>query len=146
MKTLEGITARLLVVCVALLSFASNTHAWEPNTKDLDAAVSSGDFGGYLTNLSAWLRAKMPADAGGISEGAMKALLEDPAFANALGRRQFIARHGAASLGAFAKADQKNRIFLAWLLRNTRALDLYLEAAAPPGVKNRETNTYNIKR
>ena len=35
-------------------------------------------------------------------EAALKALLEDPAFANALGQRQFIARHGAAGLGAVA--------------------------------------------
>lgn len=144
MKSLKNETLRSLIVCILLLLLPGNIHAWEPNTNDLDTAINSGDFGGYSTKISAWLNTKVPADPGSISEATLKALLEDPVFANTLDQRQFIARHGVAELGAFAKADQNNRKFLAWVLRNTRAMDLYLEAATPSGAKNREANTYKL--
>ena len=131
MKSLKTQTARSLIVCILLLLLPGSGHAWEPNTTDLDSAINSGDFGGYSTKISAWLNTKVPADPGSISEATLKALLKDPVFAKALAQRHFIAGHGVAELGTFAKADQKNRTFLAWLLRNTQAMELYLEARGP---------------
>jgi len=133
MKSLKNQTARSLMVCTLLVLLPSSLHAWEPNTNDLDTAINSGDFGGYLTKISAWLNTKVPADPGSISEATLKDLLKDPVFADTLDQRQFIAGHGVAELGEFAKADQKNRTLLAWFLRDTQTMDLYLEAAAGQG-------------
>lgn len=141
MNTLKKATTHVLIACGMLSLLPMTLLAAEPNTRDLDAAIKTGDFGAYFTNISAWLNEKAPAK---ISVAAMKTSLEDPVFANALAQRQFIARHGPDGLGAFAKADPKNRAFLAWLLRNTEAMDLYLVAAAPSGAKNREANTYKL--
>lgn len=141
MKRVKTQVKRTLIVCGMLLSLAISLHAAEPNTRDLDAAIKTGDFGAYFTNISAWLNKKAPAS---ISAAAMKTSLKDPVFANALAQRQFIARHGLDGLGAFAKADPKNKAFLAWLLRNTEAMDLYLVAASPSGAKKREANTYKL--
>jgi len=65
-------------------------HAWEPNTKDLDAAVNSGDFAKYFARIDA------------------------------------------------------NKPFLAWVLHDSRIMDLHLEGAAPMRDKQRELNTYAI--
>lgn len=116
-----------------LLLLPGTLHAWEPNAKDLDAAITGGNFAGYLTKISAWLSAKVPADPAKISEPTLKALRQQPVFANTLDQRQLIAGHGAAELDAFAKADPKNKKFLAWFLRDTQTMDLYLEAAAGKG-------------
>jgi hypothetical protein len=67
--------AQLLSVGILLLSIPVNIHAWEPNARDLDAAVGAGDFGGYFANISAWLDQKTPADPGKISEAAMADLI-----------------------------------------------------------------------
>ena len=141
MKTLRKTNTHVLIACVTLSLLPTGLGAAEPNTKDLDAAIQTGDFGPYLTNISAWLNKKAPAK---VSVEAMTTSLNDPVFANALAQRQFIARHGLAGLGAFAKADPKNKTFLSWLMRNTEAMDLYLVAAAPAGAKNREKNTYGL--
>ena len=141
MKPLKKETAQLLIVCVMLSMLPLNLYAAQPNTRDLDAAIKTGDFGAYFTNISAWLNKKAPAS---ISVAAMKTSLKDPVFANALAQRQFIARLGLDGLGTFAKANPRNKAFLAWLLRNTEAMDLYLVAAAPSGAKKREANTYKL--
>jgi hypothetical protein len=116
---------RLLVACVALWSLWSlcaNVQAWTPNDSDLEAAVNAGDFGAYFANLSAWLTQKVPADSRGITEAALKALLKDTVLANTLGQRQLLSKLGVAKMGAFALAEQSNRRFPAWLLRNTQAM------------------------
>ena len=141
MKPLKKQAVHLLSVCVMLALLPMNLLAWEPNTRDWDAAIETGDFGDYFTNISAWLNKKAPAS---ISAAAMKTSLKDPVFANALAQRQFIARHGLDGLGTFAKADPKNQAFLSWLMRNTEAMDLYLVGAAPSGAKKREANTYRL--
>jgi len=64
MKSPKTPTARLLIVLILLLLLPGNVRAWEPNAKDLDAAINRGDFGGYSSKISAWLNSKVPADAG----------------------------------------------------------------------------------
>ena len=140
MKTLT----QAVLVCIMLLSLPMHLHAREPHAGDMDKAVKAGDFAGYFTNISAWLNRKAPADAGVITEAAMKALLKDPVFANTLAQRQLLSKHGVDHMGAFARAGQANRTFLAWLLRNTEAMDLYLEGATPTGVKKREADSYTL--
>ena len=68
MKSLETQTARALVFCTLLLLLPGSLHVWEPNTNDLDRAINTGDFDGYLIKISAWLNTKLPADPGSISE------------------------------------------------------------------------------
>jgi len=132
---------RFVMVCSALLSLALTAHAWEPNAGDLDKAIQAGDFTQYLAGLSAWLDPQVPAKA---SDTTLKVLLENPVFLNALAQRQLIAKHGADPLGAFAKAGNANKGFLAWLLGNAEAMDLYLIAATPTGLAKREANSYSL--
>ncbi len=122
-------TVGLIIVCGMALLLTGSAYAWEPGDKSLDAAVNGGDFTGYLANISAWLDQKAPVDMGKASEAAMKALIKDPAFRNALDQRQFIVSHGAAKLDAFAKV-QANRAFLAWVMKSTQIMDMYLETVA----------------
>ena len=121
-----------------------NVPAAISNDKGLDAAIASGDFTGYLAALSASVNQKMRPGASGVSEAALKALFANPVFANTLARRQLIAKIGADKIGAFARADPNNKAFLAWLLRNTQAMELYLEGGTPTGLKAREANTYTL--
>ena len=144
MKTLKKGTAQLLIACILLLSLPMNAYAWEPNAKDLDTAITTGDFTGYFSNISTWLSQKVPADPGKISEATAKALLKDPVFVNTLDQRQLISRLGVDKIGAFAKADSANRGFLAWLLKNTQVMDLFLEAAGPTAIAERDANRYTV--
>lgn len=144
MKTIENRTRGLLLALVALLSPCANSHAWAPNNSDLEAAVNAGDFSAYFANLSAWLTQQVPADSSRISEPAMKALFKNSVLANALDQRQLLVKVGVANVGAFARANPDNQMFLAWLLRNTQAMDLYLEGATPTGIKDRELNRYTL--
>jgi len=126
-----------------MLAFPLSAHAWEPSAKELETALGAGDVSGYYANLSAWLDQKTPADDAQITDSTLVALLKDPLFRNTLDQRQFIARHGVADLGAFAKVAT-NRPFLTWVMQDTRLMDLYLEAAAPSHDAQRELNTYPI--
>ena len=135
---------KTLSFTLVLLLLGGNVRAGEPNHKDLQAAIDAGDFAGYYSRISTWLNEKVPADSSGISAAAVTALLGDPVFANTLDQRQLISKLGVANLGAFAKTDAKNKAFLAWLLPNTAALDLYLEAAVPTGLNAREANNYGL--
>ncbi|MEI8371670.1 MAG: carbohydrate-binding protein [Planctomycetota bacterium] len=133
-----------LLTFVTLLSLGSNVRAWEPNNKDLGTAIETGDFATYFTNISTWLNQKAPADPSGVSEATLKDLLKDPDVANLLDQRTLIAKLGVAKLGTFAKADPSNQKFLAWLLQNTQAMDLYLEGATPTGLSAREANNFTL--
>ena len=144
MRTREKRTEHLLFVSVAMLLLPLHAYAWEPSTGDLTTAINTGDFTGYFANLSVWLNRKEPAGPRNISDVAMTRLLEDPAFLNALDQRQLLVKHGVDKIGAFAKASRANRTFLAWLLRNTEAVDLYLVGAVPTGLKKRERNDYTL--
>ena len=144
MKTLKKGTAQLLIACIVSLSLPMNIYAWEPNAKDLDTAINTGDFTGYFSNISTWLSQKVPADPGKISEAAAKALLKDPVFVNTLDQRQLISKLGVGEIGAFAKADSANPKFLAWRLKNTQVMDLFLEAVGPTAIAEREANSYTV--
>jgi hypothetical protein len=144
MNTLKTHTARLLIVCSASLLLPVSSPAWEPSAKDLDAAINTGDFAGYFTNISTWLNEKVPAAPGSMPETAMKALLKDPVFVNTLDQRQFLSKCTVANLNAFAKADPANQAFLIWLLKNTQVMDLFLEAVGPTAIAERDKNGYTI--
>lgn len=122
--------AGLLAVCAIMLAMPVTVCAWEPNEKDLDAAISSGDFSGYFANVSAWLDKTAPADAAKITEAAMTAMIKDPLFRNALDQRRFMETHGVSNLNTFVKIEAR-RPFLAWVMKSTERMDLYLEYATP---------------
>ena len=124
-----------------LFVLPAQVHAWEPNASDLKSAISSGDFTQYLSNASASLNRRAPAKP---SEVALVSLLKEPSFALTLAERQLIVKTGANKLGAFAKASPSNAIFLSWLLKNTMALNLYLEGSVPLSLAAREENSYTL--
>ena len=144
MRRLSTRTGWLTLVLVAVSLPAQHLRAWEPDGGDLTRAINTGDFGGYFANISTWLDRKTPGDPAGISNAAMTRLLKDPAFLHALARRQLLVKHGVEKIGAFSKAGPANRRFLAWLLRNTEAMDLYLIGATPTGLKKRQANSYAL--
>ncbi|MDA1005249.1 MAG: hypothetical protein O3A87_02025, partial [Verrucomicrobia bacterium] len=144
MNTFNRLTTRAVVLCGISVLLPLSAQAWEPNTKDRDAAIAGGDFAGYFTNLSTWLGQKVPADPGKISEAALMSLLEDQAFVNALDQRQFIAKLGADALGTFAKADPGNRELLGWILNDTGVMDPFLQAAGPTPIQARDENSYSV--
>ncbi len=142
MKALGKSTFKFLLASTILWSLPTTLQAWQPNATDLDAAIKAADFAAYLTNATAWLNTK--AAAGKIGEPAMTNLLKDPVFACTVDQRQLISKIGADQLGAFAKANPANQVFLAWLLKNRQAMDLYLEGAVPLGLAAREQNSYTL--
>jgi hypothetical protein len=139
MQTIGKASIKTLFAGVLLGALAMPLQAWTPNAKDLDAAIQSGDFAAYLTNANAWLN-----QAGKSAEAALLTKLKDPVFLNTLDQRQLIAKTGADKLAAFAKADAANPAFLSWLLKNTQALDLYLEGCVPISLGAREQNNYTL--
>lgn len=141
MKTL-GKTRAGIVAAWVLLALPAALRAWEPGAKELDAAISAGDFESYYAKVNAWLEQKTPEPAK-ITEAAMAEMMKDPVFRNTLDHRQFIAKHSASNLSAFAKVEA-NREFLGWVMKSSELMDLYLEAATPSRDRLRETNTYTI--
>ncbi|MEI6674104.1 MAG: hypothetical protein WCO57_02895 [Verrucomicrobiota bacterium] len=129
MKMYQSKPARWFAAC-ALLSLPMTAFAWEPSEKDLDAALQAADFTGYYANMSAWLDQKSPSDAGKVTEEAMVPLLQDPVFRNTLDQRRLVETHGVDKLNSFAKNEAK-RAFLAWVMKDTSRLDMYMEYAAP---------------
>jgi hypothetical protein len=140
----EGGTHLCVAACLLALAPAWGAPVGAPGDAELDAAVSGGDCSGYSSGLSAWLGQKVPAEAGRLSEASLQGLLQDPAFSAALARRHFLSKVGVDAVGAFAKADPKNKAFLGWVLRNTEALELCLEGATPVGLREREANGWTI--
>jgi len=130
MKTRTQEAARGLVAAFLCLSLSVRTQGDE------------SDYTGYFSNISTQLNQKVTADARDLSEAALKNLLGDPAFLNALCQQTLLAKYGVGQFEAFAKADPSNRTFLCWLLQNTTAMDLYLLGAAPVGLAQREANNY----
>lgn len=124
-----------------LCALPARLQAWEPNARDLDEAIKTDSFAGYLTEVGDWLNRKVPAAP---EEKALATLLQDPVFSTVLDQRQILAKTGVEGLKAFAGADPAHRAFLAWLLRNKQAMDLYLEGAVPIALAAREQNTYAL--
>lgn len=130
-----------LILGGVLILLAPASHAWAPSATEQAAAVNGGDIAVYEGKLTDWLNEKTPASA---NEAALKALIKDPVFLNALDQRQLIVKVGADKLGAFTKAAPANKDFISWLLGNTEAMELFLEGAVPPGNSQREANNYGI--
>lgn len=144
MATLKNKTVQSLIAGIVLFSFCVGAHAWEPNTRDPGKAITTGDFAAYHSHVSAWLNRQAPADSKQITGARMKAKLSDPVFANALAQRQLISKLGVDTINAFAREGAENRTFLAWLLRNTEAMERYLIGATPTGLKAREADTHRL--
>jgi hypothetical protein len=136
--------AGAVAVFCMVLSLVVNIQAAAPTGSELDAAIKTGDFGAYSVSLATWLGAELPADTNKISEQAVKALLDDPAVANAVDQWQLLTRVGAANVGAFAKSDQQSQAFLAWVLKDTKVMDLCLLACVPTGLKAREEDKWTL--
>jgi len=141
MKTIRKPALKSFIAAALLGPLAPALHAWQPNAADLDTAVKTGDFKGYLINATTWLNQKAPATP---DAAAMAKLLQDPLVLMVLDQRQIIAKTGADPLAAFAKADPANQAFLSYLLKNTAAMELYLEGAVPIGLAAREENKYTL--
>ena len=141
MKTTDRTILCSIVATAFLWSLPSPIHAALQSPANVENASQTGDFAGALSSLTAWLNDKVPVKP---TAAALMALLADPAFVNALDQRQLIAKIGADKLAAFAKADPANQAFLTWLLKNTPAMNLYLEGAVPLGLAAREKNNYTL--
>lgn len=140
--TMKGQSSTASLIAATLLGvLATPLHAWEPDHKELDAAITTGNFAGYLAGASAWLDQQTLAAP---TTETLEARLKNAVFRTVLDQRQLIAKTGADALGTFAKADPANRKFLAWLLSNTPAMDLYLEALVPLRLAAREEDKYTL--
>ncbi len=142
MKIIVNPTIKSVMAGAFLGASSAPLQAWQPNATELDAAIRSGDIAGYLAGAGVWLNQMTPAKP---NESALASLLTDPVFLTVLDQRQLIAKTGADQLGAFAKADPAKQAFLSGLLKNTAAMDLYLEGAVPIGLAAREDNNYGLK-
>jgi len=69
-----------LLSCGLFLLPLSSVKAWEPSAAVLQAAIQTGDFSGYFSNVSSWLNTRIQADGKMTSEVTLKAMLKDPAF------------------------------------------------------------------
>jgi hypothetical protein len=112
-----------------------------PATRAEAGAIQAAEFGTYLADLTTWLGQQTPAQP---TAAALAALLEEPGFGTVLAQRQLLVKLGTDPLGGFAKAAPANRTFLAWLLKNRVAMELYLEGAVPIGLAAREKNDYTL--
>jgi len=125
--------AKWLAVSIALLLLSASSRA------QVADAIKSGDFAACQAELAKVLNSKVPA---GAAETVLTKLIQDPAVATMLAQHRFIQKLGAANLGTFAKAGEENRTFLTWLLNNRVAMETYLEAATPTGLKAREEDKW----
>ena len=139
----QRVTLATAMATTLFLASAAQLGAWEPNDDDLDKAIASANFTAYFENATAWLNEQAPAQA---DQAAWLELLEKPVFRSVLDQRQLIAKCGLNQLAAFAQADSASspKEFLRWLLKNTAAMDLYLEGAVPLGWAARERNDYTL--
>jgi hypothetical protein len=144
MKTTSHQTIKSIIAGVCLIPFIGSLHAWEPNVKDLDAALNTGEFAPYNTNLRDWLVKKAPADPAKITHPTLTALLQNATVAPVLAQYQFINKVGVGQLSAFAKADPANKEFLSWVMKNRNVMELLLEGATPVRIAARDDNSWSI--
>jgi len=133
-----------LIAAIILAPAPAIVAAQEFEIPDIDSTIRSGDFAAHVAALSHWLDGKAPTEPVKFNRDSVEPLLGDPQFANALSQWQLLTKLGPHQVKAFAAADSKNRTFLAWLLANTVAMDLYLEAATPTGLRAREANQWTL--
>ena len=134
MKMIPQFAVQTVVACAIVWSMPARAV-------EATGAIQSGNFGGYFNELTTYLKGKV---AGKTDAAAVDGLLKDAVFVNALDQRQLIGKIGADKLGAFAKADPSNQVFLGWLMQSTAAMDEYLEAYVPIQLPAREQNAYTI--
>lgn len=145
MRSLRKVATPLLVISLMFLSLCATTNAWEPNAGDRAAAINSGDFDPYLSNLGKWLSRKVPASPELITEKTVSALLKDTKLMAALIERRFITRiWGKPTLGAWGKANRENREFLGWVLSNPALMDEVMLARTPTAEFARIDDSWNI--
>lgn len=144
MYRLGRIAVALVAAGMVLGGGLANLAAQDSAAPVASAAISSGDFGSYATALSQWLDHQVPADAKQIQSSSIGPLLKNPQFFHALSQRQLLTKLGPAQVAAFAAADPDNKAFLTWLLGNSTAMDLYLDAATPTGLRARDANQWTL--
>lgn len=132
--------ASLISMIVALLTSGSS-HLVAAEPKLLNAAIRAGDFSSYSKEISTWLEQKAPLT---LDEASLVNLLKDLTFLNTLNQRHLIVKTGANKLGAFVKKDTAHQAFLSALMKNTIAMDLYLEGNVPIGLETRKADTYTL--
>ncbi|PGZ94335.1 chitin-binding protein [Bacillus pseudomycoides] len=94
-----------------------------------DQAIANGNFEDHLSYLTTYLNEKV----GEITEANLQSKLKDPVFAAALAQWQFISQTGAAAMDTFAKKDAAHQNFLSWVMKNTDAMNTFLEGGSPTG-------------
>ena len=141
MKPPRNFAFRSFLIGTLLFALPAQVGAWEPNAINFNDAIRSSDFARYFNHVSAWLNQKAPIKP---NEATLIALLDEPAFALALAERQLIAKTGADKLNAFTRVAPSNAAFISWLLKNTQAMNLYLEGTVPLGLAAREENSYTL--
>ena len=138
------VSSKLALLASTSLLLSLTILAADPGAKELETAITSGNLTGYAADLTTWVGKKVPAESARISEVGITMLLKDPLFNAVLTQRQFISKIGADKLNTFAKTDPANKEFLGWLLHNTAAMELCLEAATPTGLKARDDNSWSL--
>ena len=134
-----------LACCLASLIAPPAARAWEPNAKDREAAIDSGDLSDYIEKLTTWLQAKVPAEPAAITRDVLQNLLRDEAFVNALVERQLLVKvWERPDLVTYAAADPKNRAFVSWLMANGRIMDEFLLTRTPTDMHGRNDNSWSI--
>lgn len=118
--------------------------AWQPNPRELDSAINSGEFAPYLTNATNWLAKKVPADPSGITQPALATLLKQPVVETVLMQRTILAKLGPDKAAAFSRADVPGKNFLTWLLKDANAMREYLIATTPLSIPVREDNSHGL--
>lgn len=129
MKTHKRQTAQRLIVTVLLLALPMSIYAWEPNARDRDAAIKSGNLDAYAAKIGKWVSQKVPTS---VTKKSINALFKYPKFMSAVIERRFITRvWGPPSLGDWAKANPKNAKFVSWVMSNPKIMDMALLTRTP---------------
>ena len=129
MKTHKRQTAQRLMVTVLLLALPMSIYAWEPNARDRDAAIKSGNLDAYAANLGKWVSQKVPTS---ITKKSIDALFKNPEFMSAIIERRFITRvWGPPNLGDWAKANPKNAKFVSWVMSDPEIMNMALLTRTP---------------
>ena len=142
MKTYKRQTAQRLMVTVLLLALPMSIYAWEPNARDRDAAIKSGNLDAYAAKIGKWVSRKVPTS---ITKKSIDALFKNPKFMSAIIERRFITRvWGPPNLGDWAKADPKNAKFVSWVMSNPEIMNMALLTRTPSAGWARVDDSWSI--
>ncbi|MBE7107011.1 discoidin domain-containing protein [Bacillus cereus] len=128
MPIILGSFATIPYTKVSAETVSSNLETFNLETlnQKTNQAIANGNFEGHLSYLTAYLN-------GNITEADLQNKLADPVFAAALAQWQLISQTGAAAMNTFAKKDADHQTFLSWAMKNTDAMNTYLEGGSPTG-------------